>query len=180
MKSINDQNVHVDDQPAILEIYRELTKEERVDVDDVKGVHWIGKTFDHSPSVAAIASLSSLQKEILSARAEAITLIRRRVGGGEYSFNKIIPLAYGPEVVNANEDFTVEVLMAAYLEWGTDCVKRFNGMWSFCIYDKVKNILFLSFRSISHFLLSGSLFLITFFNRNVDTYSFLINSINSI
>ena len=64
--------------------------------------------------MAAIASLSSLQKDILSARAKAITLIRNRMGVGEYSFNKIIPLAYGPEVVNANEEFTVEVLMAAF------------------------------------------------------------------
>jgi len=113
-KSISKQNVHLDDQEVILEIYRGLTKQERLDVDDVKDVHWIGKTFDHSPSVAAIASLSSLQKDVLAARAQAITLIRSRVGGGEYSFNKIIPLAYGPEVVNANEDFTIEVLMAAY------------------------------------------------------------------
>ncbi|NRA10587.1 MAG: hypothetical protein HRT57_01370 [Crocinitomicaceae bacterium] len=113
-KSMSKQNVHLDDKDAILEIYRGLTKEERMDVDEMKGVHWIGKTFDHSPSVAAIASLSSLQKEILAARASAITTIRSRVGGGEYSFNHIIPLAYGPEVVNANEEFTVEVLMAAY------------------------------------------------------------------
>jgi gliding motility-associated protein GldM len=113
-KSMGDQNVHIDDRDAILEIYRGLTKEERMDVDEMKGVHWIGKTFDHSPSVAAVASLSSLQKDILAARASAIATIRSRVGGGEFSFNKIIPLAYGPEVVNANEDFTVEVLMAAY------------------------------------------------------------------
>lgn len=113
-KSMSDQNVHMDDRDAILEIYRGLTKDERVDVDEMKGVHWIGKTFDHSPSVAAVASLSSLQNDILAARASAITTIRSRVGGGEFSFNKIIPLAYGPEVVNANEDFTIEVLMAAY------------------------------------------------------------------
>ncbi len=113
-KSMLDQNVHMDDRDAILEIYRGLTKEERMDVDEMKGVHWIGKTFDHSPSVAAVASLSSLQKDILAARASAITTIRSRVGGGEFSFNKIIPLAYGPAVVNANEEFTVEVLMAAY------------------------------------------------------------------
>lgn len=113
-KSMGEQNVHMDDRDAILEIYRGLTKEERLDVDEMKGVHWIGKTFDHSPSVAAVASLSSLQKDILAARATAIATIRSRVGGGEFSFNKIIPLAYGPEVVNANEDFTVEVLMAAY------------------------------------------------------------------
>ena len=37
-----------------------------------------------------------------------------------------------------------EVILHAYEEWGFDCVKRFNGMWAFCLYDKMKNILFLS------------------------------------
>jgi len=37
-----------------------------------------------------------------------------------------------------------EVILASYMEWGTDCVKRFNGMWAFCIYDKNKNIFFCS------------------------------------
>lgn len=37
-----------------------------------------------------------------------------------------------------------EVIMAAYIEWGEDCVREFNGMWSFCIYDIDKNILFCS------------------------------------
>jgi len=37
-----------------------------------------------------------------------------------------------------------EVILASYLEWGTDCVKRFNGMWAFCIYDPHKSLLFLS------------------------------------
>jgi asparagine synthase (glutamine-hydrolysing) len=37
-----------------------------------------------------------------------------------------------------------EVILASYLEWGEDCVKKFNGMWAFCIYDKRKNVLFLS------------------------------------
>jgi asparagine synthase (glutamine-hydrolysing) len=35
-----------------------------------------------------------------------------------------------------------EVLLNAYKEWGTDCLKKFNGMWSFVIYDRNKNILF--------------------------------------
>ena len=35
-----------------------------------------------------------------------------------------------------------ESILAAYQEWGTDCVSRFNGMWSFCIFDREKNILF--------------------------------------
>ncbi len=35
-----------------------------------------------------------------------------------------------------------EVLLNAYKEWGVDCLQKFNGMWSFVIYDRSKNILF--------------------------------------
>ncbi|AZA51869.1 asparagine synthase (glutamine-hydrolyzing) [Chryseobacterium sp. G0201] len=37
-----------------------------------------------------------------------------------------------------------EVLLASYDFWGEECVKRFNGMWSFAIFDSKKNILFCS------------------------------------
>lgn len=37
-----------------------------------------------------------------------------------------------------------EVILASYLEWGEECVKRFNGMWAFVIYDEKKKILFCS------------------------------------
>jgi asparagine synthase (glutamine-hydrolysing) len=37
-----------------------------------------------------------------------------------------------------------EVILHAYKEWGTDCVKKFNGMWAFCIYDAHKQICFAS------------------------------------
>lgn len=37
-----------------------------------------------------------------------------------------------------------EVILAAYKAWGFDCVKKFNGMWSFCIYDTEKKICFAS------------------------------------
>ena len=35
-----------------------------------------------------------------------------------------------------------EVLLRAYLEWGTDCVRRFNGMWAFVIHDVRRGVLF--------------------------------------
>lgn len=35
-----------------------------------------------------------------------------------------------------------EVLLHAYLQWGTECVSKFNGMWAFVIYDKRRGILF--------------------------------------
>jgi asparagine synthase (glutamine-hydrolysing) len=37
-----------------------------------------------------------------------------------------------------------ELVMAAYDRWGEDCVKLFNGMWAFCIYDRKAGKLFLS------------------------------------
>jgi asparagine synthase (glutamine-hydrolysing) len=43
-----------------------------------------------------------------------------------------------------NSDTDTEVVLASYLEWGANCVKKFNGMWAFCIYDHSKNMLFLS------------------------------------
>jgi gliding motility-associated protein GldM len=113
-KAIAASNVNQDDKEAIKKIYGSLIKEERSEVHGVKNVHWIGKTFDHSPVVAAIASLSSLQKEILTARADAVALVRSRISGGEYSFNKIMALAYGPELANSGDEVEVQVLMAAY------------------------------------------------------------------
>jgi asparagine synthase (glutamine-hydrolysing) len=35
-----------------------------------------------------------------------------------------------------------EVILAAYIEWGKDCLNHFNGMWSFLIYDMAEQVLF--------------------------------------
>jgi len=113
-QAIASSQVHPDDHDIILKIYTALTKKERSIVNEVKDVHWVGKTFDHAPSVAALASLSALQKEVLTARADAIAHLRGRIGGGEFSFNKIMPLAYGPELVNSGDEVSLQVLMAAY------------------------------------------------------------------
>lgn len=37
-----------------------------------------------------------------------------------------------------------EVLLTAYAEWGPACVRRFNGMWAFAIYDRASKRLFCS------------------------------------
>ncbi|MDA0321734.1 MAG: asparagine synthase (glutamine-hydrolyzing) [Verrucomicrobia bacterium] len=37
-----------------------------------------------------------------------------------------------------------EVILAAYHAWGADCVRRFSGMWAFCIYDPARRSLFCS------------------------------------
>jgi hypothetical protein len=73
-------NVSPEDLNILKQIYMELTKQERFDeVNDVKNVHWIGKTFDHSPLVAALASLTTLQSEVLNARATAVGHLRSKI-----------------------------------------------------------------------------------------------------
>jgi len=103
-----------DDKEVIKQIYMELTKNERYDTEEVKNMHWIGKTFDHSPLVAAIASLTALQQEILSARATAVTHLKNKIGVGEYSFNKVMAISYGDVIANQGEEIEVGVMMAAY------------------------------------------------------------------
>lgn len=43
---------------------------------------------------------------------------------------------------SSNSD--TEVLMAAYHEWGAECLNRFNGMWAFVLYDSHNHELFIS------------------------------------
>ncbi len=103
-----------DEYDEIKKIYMALCKNEKYEVHDEKGVHWVGKTWDHNPQVAGLASLSALEKEILTARADAISLIRSRVGGGDYSFNKVMSLATGPLIANSGDEVELKVLMAAF------------------------------------------------------------------
>lgn len=37
-----------------------------------------------------------------------------------------------------------EVVLKSYMEWGSECVQKFNGMWAFAVYDITKEVLFLS------------------------------------
>lgn len=113
-KAIESSNVPKDEKEEIADLYMKMTKNQITTNSDKEKIHWIGKTFDHSPIVAALASLTSLQNEILTVRANIISRIRSRVGGGEYSFNKVVSLAYGPDLVNANDSALVQVMMAAF------------------------------------------------------------------
>ena len=37
-----------------------------------------------------------------------------------------------------------EVILYSYKEWGLKCLEKFIGMFAFCIYDKIRGILFLA------------------------------------
>lgn len=41
-------------------------------------------------------------------------------------------------------DSDTEVILAAYAQWGQECVSRLNGMWAFAIVDKIKRVVFCS------------------------------------
>ncbi len=103
-----------EDRQVLIDLYMGLTKLEKSEVHGVEGVHWVGATFDHSPLVAALASLSSMQQEILSARALAMAHWKSKVSVGEYSFNTIKSLAYGPSIANKGDSVELQVMMAAF------------------------------------------------------------------
>lgn len=44
---------------------------------------------------------------------------------------------------NFSSTTDTEVILAAYLQWGTDCFKLFNGMFAFALYDTAKKQVFL-------------------------------------
>ena len=55
--------------------------------------------------------------------------IRKELEGLGYSFES---------------DCDSEVIMAAYMEWGSSCLDKMNGMWAFAIWDDLEKKLFMS------------------------------------
>lgn len=41
-------------------------------------------------------------------------------------------------------DTDTEVILASYIAWGADCLKKFNGMWAFAIWDTQEKELFMA------------------------------------
>jgi hypothetical protein len=104
-----------EDVNTLVGLYQDLTKVEIADHHEEKNnIHWLGRTFDHAPLVGAIASLSSLQNEVMGARAKAIAFLKEKVSTGEFSFNKIQELVSGPGVASEGEEVELMITMAAY------------------------------------------------------------------
>jgi asparagine synthase (glutamine-hydrolysing) len=62
--------------------------------------------------------------------------------GEIYNYRELKKQLFHKYDFRTNSD--TEVILNAYLEWGENCVKEFNGMWSFAIYDSTRNRLFCS------------------------------------
>lgn len=75
-----------------------------------------------------------------------------------FSHDKRYVIAYNGEIYNYLEikkelqklgicfqnNTDTEVILESYRVWGTECTKKFNGMWSFALYDIEKRSVFLS------------------------------------
>lgn len=63
--------------------------------------------------------------------------------GEIYNYLELIPeLKAAGHVFRSQSD--TEVILHAYEQWGPDCVRRFNGMWSFALWDRRARQLFVS------------------------------------
>lgn len=72
-----------------------------------------------------------------------------------HSPDKRISVVYNGEIYNYREikeelkDYPfvsacdTEVIIAAYLKWGIDCISRFNGMFAICLYDRESDDVYL-------------------------------------
>jgi asparagine synthase (glutamine-hydrolysing) len=88
----------------------------------------------------SIIDLSSAGREPMSSRDGRYWLT---FNGEIYNFSDL-----RSELISKGYDFRsscdAEVILASYSEWGTECVKRFNGMWAFAIWDTKLKTLFCS------------------------------------
>jgi gliding motility-associated protein GldM len=115
MINSNGNKVNPDDLSTLQLVYELMSKNEMAEYgDDKKQIHWLGRTFDHAPLVGALASLSSLQNDILQAREKLIDLLKRKVSTGDFSFNQIEAFVAGDAVVTSGGELQIKVTMAAY------------------------------------------------------------------
>lgn len=86
----------------------------------------------------SILDLSILGHQPMSNRNKSVWII---YNGEIYNYieirEELMKLGY-----SFNTQTDTEVLLYSYEEWGKDCLKKLNGMWSFVIYDKKKDLLF--------------------------------------
>jgi asparagine synthase (glutamine-hydrolysing) len=111
--------------------------------------------FPHSPKTAA-SQITSASKFVLAHRRLAIQDLSPAGHQPLCSQDESVWITFNGEIYNhielrselesfGHRFFThtdTEIILAAYLQWGKECLHRFNGMWAFVIWDKKKNILF--------------------------------------
>lgn len=137
-KAFDKMKLSPSDTSKMAEVYKKLTLSEMVpDPNHGHDAHWMMKTFDHAPAVAAIASLTSLQSKILTARADALAHLNAKIEGGKFSFTQVTPMVIVSGTPIGGTKDTVRVFMAAFddqnepevtIEGGGEIVKTEGGI----------------------------------------------------
>lgn len=114
-----------EDANALKELYIILTKLEKVAYHGTE-VHWISASFNDATLISAIAALTSLEQDILSARAYAMAHWASKINICGYGFDKIIPLATGPSTAFEGDEVKINVLMAAFDSYNQPSISTTN------------------------------------------------------
>jgi asparagine synthase (glutamine-hydrolysing) len=61
--------------------------------------------------------------------------------GEMYNYREVRPLVAGYPFITQSD---TEVLIAAYIKWGPECLKHFRGMFAFVIWDRVEQTVFMA------------------------------------
>jgi len=87
-----------------------------------------------------------------------LSILDISAAGNQPFFYRGLAIVYNGEIYNFLElrqelkakgyefhsETDTEVILAAYLHWGADCLSKFNGMWSFVIWDENRKEFFIS------------------------------------
>ena len=94
-------------------------------------------TFGHTR--LAIIDLSSASAQPFEDSAAGLTLV---FNGEIYNYRELRSELAGEWRFRSEGD--TEVLLAAYVRWGTECLAHLNGMFAFAIWDEKRQVLFLA------------------------------------
>ena len=128
-------------------------------VHKIKNEHWISLARDelfHRGPDSSGSWISPDSKVVLHHRRLSIIDLNQKSNQPMISDNSNYSIVFNGEIYNYKElrsllltygkrfktNSDTEVLLQAYKYWGEDCVKFLNGMFSFAIYDYVKNVVF--------------------------------------
>ena len=109
-----------------------------------RGPDGMGEFFDHGIALGhrrlSILDTTAEGHQPMFNETHSLALI---FNGEIYNYLELIPeLKACGHIFRSHSDS--EVILHGYEEWGVDCVKRFNGMWAFAIWDTLNHKLFAS------------------------------------
>lgn len=128
---------------------------------DGQGISFFNKEGNHK--IKSSQPLSSLLGDLEYLYTDALAHVRLSIidpsqDGLQPFVENHLSLAFNGEIYNYIElreelrnigyefstDTDTEVVLKSYLEWGSDCFHRFNGMWGICIYNRDNETVILS------------------------------------